>query len=94
MQPAARSVLASVAQITIAVVVLMPALYPVDPYYEDYFRQCVLSQACPIIEWAPPTVGYPVMPSQIRRCSVNGHEVFVILRPNDRFDPTCRSYVR
>ena len=94
MQPAARAVLASVALITIAVVVLMPALDYIDPYYEDYFRQCVLSNGCGIIDLAPPSVGFPVMPGQVKRCSVNGNEFIVILRPNDRFDPTCRSYVR
>ena len=94
MQQAVRPVLAVGTLITLAVVVLLPALEYVDPYYIDYYRQCVLGQSCPNIDWAPPSVGYPVMPRQIKRCSVNGREFIVILRPSEKFDATCRSYIR
>jgi len=87
-----RVAVATVATCATALLLFLPTLFHVDPYYEEYVRQCVLKNGgCPIIEWAPPSTGFPTLPRQVHLCAKDN--VLVILRANERFDPTCRSYV-
>ena len=87
-----RAVVAMAATCAMALLLSLPTLLYLDPYYEEYVRQCLLKNGgCPIIEWATPSTGFPVLPRQVHLCAKEN--VLVILRANERFDPTCRSYV-
>ncbi len=65
----------------IATVLFLSAKPPLDSYVEEYGDDCLLKNTCPIVDWAPSSNGFSVVPRQIRLAD-DGAKI-VILSPNN-----------